>query len=78
MSFPADGGAALFLPSNAEVTQVDGRPSVRLSEEELVKGGAAGIVQTVLEEVIKLTLELYPPPKPWCPPPPSPLPLVVF
>jgi hypothetical protein len=30
-----------------------------------LKGGAAGIMQTVLENALKKTLELYPPPTPW-------------
>lgn len=71
MSFPADGGASLFFPSTAQLTQVDGKPTMSLTEEELMKGGAAGIVQTLLEETVKLALELYPPPKRWLPPPPS-------
>jgi hypothetical protein len=64
ITFPADGGASLFMPHNAKVTTVDGKATITLTEDDLLKGGAAGIMQTVLEETVKKAMELYPPPAP--------------
>ena len=61
MSFPADGGAALFANSRINGNVREGTGMVNLSEDELIKGGAAAIIQKVLEETVIKALALYPP-----------------
>lgn len=54
----SEGGGSLF--SSSKGGQKDN--VLNLSEDALIKGGAAGIVQHVLEEIVKKAIALYPPP----------------
>lgn len=61
-SVSASGGASLFKSFKTSVDGALGDSLLNLSEEALVKGGAAGIIQHLLEEVVEKALALYPPP----------------
>ena len=60
--FPVDGGASLFTSSKAQRESADANGMIVLSEEALLKGGAAGIIQRVLEDAVERAKALYPPP----------------
>ena len=50
------------MPASAQREAAEKGVMVTLSEEALIKGGAAGIMQRVLQDIVDKALALYPPP----------------
>ena len=56
-------GASLFVPSKGRPKRgKDKNATIHLSEADLIKGGAAGIAQNVLNDALQHALLNYPPP----------------